>query len=203
MRRAEAVDVRDVAVVEMRVPLLRLRLRRRRAVTLVAESYFIGCRGRAAQRRVHGLRADVVAMRLVVAIDGGIAEAVVRGDARAAALLLVEHVAHAREVEAEAPLAHDEEVGGGDDRAGDREVGLAREEGAGAGLRAGDEARGLAAREARRRHVGHVELIAAALGLQPQRGIDDSAERALREARGHVALGVVEHVGEVGELVGV
>ena len=118
----------------------------------------------------------------VVAVDGLVAEAVVLGDGQAALLARVEGDCEAGCVKAEAPLAQGAEVGGGNGRAAHGDVGEAHQEGARAGLGAGDEARRLAVGD-RRARIGRVETVASLECVKPRGCIDDSAERALWEAR--------------------
>ena len=134
MRRAEPVDIRDVPVVEVRVPLLGLSLRAGRAVALVPEAYRVGGGGGAAHRRVDGVETLVVAVGGVGGVDSRVAEAVVLGDTHAAHLASVEGHRECRQVEAEAPLALRDAVDRGGDGAAHRHIGEARQPGARARL---------------------------------------------------------------------
>ena len=160
----------------------RLQGRCARAVAFVAHTHRVGGGGGAADRGVDGVQALVVPLGGVTGVDGLVAEAVVLGSGKASLLTRVEGHGEARHEEAEAPLAQGAEVGGGDGGAAHGGVGEAHQEGACAGLGAGDEARCLAAGD-RRTHVGSVEPVTGLERVEPRRRIDDSAERALWEAR--------------------
>eukprot|EP00964_Phaeocystis_antarctica_P089496 scaffold57140_cov93-Phaeocystis_antarctica.AAC.1 len=175
-----------MAIVEVRVPPLGLRLGLGRAVALVSETY-----------RADGVHALVVPVGTVGGVDGRVAKAFVLGDHRAACLRLVEGHSKTGQVEAEPALDYGAVVGRVDGGVFHRHIREAHEEGTRARLRARDQARRLAAWHGRTR-VRRVEPVTGLLSVEPRRGVDDSRELALCEARHSVARGVVVQNGEVG-----
>ena len=131
VERAGVDDVGNVAGVDVRVALPRLRLGGGGAVALVTELHAAGGRC-GAQSSGGGVEALVVAVRGVRGVDGGVAQPLVLGDVLAACSARVEGGLEDGDVQARVALDLGDEVGGGDGGAADGGVGQAGEKGAGA-----------------------------------------------------------------------